>query len=179
MWSIWSSVCERSGQMWRSNCVPIRALPCRRCTKAADRGESENRNKELKCGLRADRLSDHRYLANLFRLYLHTAALNLLVRLRREVADPPPPDPPDDLPAEALAEPERRRYFNRRRERDPLGEGHPCTWQTRLIKVAAEIIVSARRILVRLSNSWPYLNHYDQVSDTVLGFTPLIPPKPG
>ena len=28
----------------------------------ADRGESENRNKELKCELRADRLSDHRYL---------------------------------------------------------------------------------------------------------------------
>jgi hypothetical protein len=35
----------------------------------ADRGESENRNKELKCGLQADRLSDHRYFANLFRLY--------------------------------------------------------------------------------------------------------------
>ncbi|MCH7685891.1 MAG: hypothetical protein IH899_04290, partial [Planctomycetes bacterium] len=33
------------------------------------RGESENRNQELKCGLHADRLSDHRYLANLFRLY--------------------------------------------------------------------------------------------------------------
>ena len=44
----------------------------------ADRGESENRNKELKDGLQADRLSDHRYFANLFRLYLHTAAYNLL-----------------------------------------------------------------------------------------------------
>jgi hypothetical protein len=43
------------------------------------------RNKELKCGLHADRLSDHRYMANLFRLYLHCAAHNLLVRLRREV----------------------------------------------------------------------------------------------
>jgi hypothetical protein len=50
----------------------------------ADRGESENRNKEIKCGLEADRLSDHRYLANLFRLYLHAAALNLLVRLRNQ-----------------------------------------------------------------------------------------------
>ena len=123
-------------------------------------------------------MSDHRYLANLFRLYLHTTALNLLVRLRREVADPPP-EPSHDLPAEALAEPERRRYFNRRRERDPLGEGHPCTWQTRLIKVAAEITTSARRILVRLSNSWPYLNHYHRVSGVALGITPLIPPKPG
>lgn len=154
-------------------------LPGATYDEYAKRGESENRNKELKCGLQADRLSDHRYLANLFRLYLHTAALNLLVRLRREMADPPPADPPDHLPAEALAEPERRRYFNRRRERDPLGEGHPCTWQTRLIKVAAEITTSARRILVRLSNSWPYLNHYHHVSSVALAITPLIPPKPG
>ena len=51
----------------------------------ADRGESENRNKELKTGLQADRLSDHRYFANLFRLYLHTAAYNLLVRMRHVV----------------------------------------------------------------------------------------------
>jgi len=134
----------------------------------AERGESENRNKELKCGLQADRLSDHRYLANLFRLYLHTAAHNLLVRLRREVAAPPSPDPPPSLPPEALAEPERRRYFNRRREHDPLGAGHPCTWRTRLIKVAAEITVSSRRILVRLSRHWPYLGHYAEVSDAIL-----------
>jgi hypothetical protein len=42
-----------------------------------ERGESENRNKELKCDLQADRLSDHRFVANFFRLYLHAAALNL------------------------------------------------------------------------------------------------------
>lgn len=36
------------------------------------------------------RLSDHRFLANYFRLYLHAAALDLLVRLRREIADQPP-----------------------------------------------------------------------------------------
>ena len=46
------------------------------------RGESENRNKEFKCGLAMDRLSDHRFMANYFRLYLHAAALNLLARLR-------------------------------------------------------------------------------------------------
>jgi hypothetical protein len=32
------------------------------------RGESENRNKEFKCGMAMDRLSDHRFLANYFRL---------------------------------------------------------------------------------------------------------------
>src|SRR5262249_20541179 len=54
------------------------------------RGESENRNKELNCGLGMDRLSAPRFLAYYFRLYLHAAALNLLERLRREIADPPP-----------------------------------------------------------------------------------------
>ena len=38
----------------------------------------------------ADRLRDYRYFANLFRLYLHTAAYNLLVHMRHEVVDPPP-----------------------------------------------------------------------------------------
>lgn len=54
------------------------------------REESENRNKEFKCGMAMDRLSDHRFVANYFRLYLHAAALNLLVQLRQEIADPPP-----------------------------------------------------------------------------------------
>lgn len=39
--------------------------------KYAMRGESENCNKEFKCGLAMDRLSDHRFVANYFRLYLH------------------------------------------------------------------------------------------------------------
>ena len=134
----------------------------------ADRGESENRNKELKRGLWGDRLSDHRYMANNFRLHMHVAAHNLLVRLRHQVADPPADDPGVEVPREALPAGERRRYFNQRRLRDPLGEGHPCTWRTRLIKVAAEVIVSARRILVRLSASWPYLGHYAQVAQAVL-----------
>jgi len=51
-----------------------------------ERGESENRNKEFKCDMAMDRTSDHRFLANYFRLYLHALALNLLVRLRREIA---------------------------------------------------------------------------------------------
>jgi hypothetical protein len=132
----------------------------------ADRGESENRNKELKCGFGADRLSDHRFMANYFRLYLHCLAGNLLVRTRQLAADPPAEDS-SELPTEALAGRKRKRWFNRRREHDPLGEGHPETWRMRLIKVAAEIVVSSRRILVRLSGSWPFLNHYLAVSQAV------------
>jgi hypothetical protein len=137
----------------------------------SDRGESENRNKELKCGLQADRLSDHRYMANLFRLYLHALAHNLLVRLRRVVADPPPEPTQADVPQEALAGRERRRVYNRRRQRDPLGEGQACTWRTRLIKVAARITESARRVVVELPSGWPYLDHYRRVSQQVLAFS--------
>ncbi len=128
----------------------------------AMRGESENRNKELKCGLAIDRLSDHRFVANLFRMYLHAAASNLLVRLRREIADPPP-SPPGETPAGA----ERKRYQNARRRRDPLGEGHPATWRLLLIKVAASVVVSCRRIVVRLSGSWPHQNYFEQVRQHV------------
>jgi len=144
----------------------------------ADRGESENRNKELKVGLQAERLSDHRYFANLFRLYLHAAAYNLLVRMRRIVADPPPAPQPQDVPTEALAGSQRRQYHNRRREQDPLGEGQPCTWRTRLIKVAARVRQTTRRVLVELSSSWPYLEHFQQVGQRLLE-APTVSPDTG
>lgn len=147
-------------------------LPAACYDEYAERGESENRNKELKCGLAADRLSDHRYMANLFRLYLHTAAHNLLVRLRRVVADPPEPDPPSELPTAALAGRRRKQYQNQRREHDPLGEGHPCTWRTRLIKVAAEVQVRWRCVRVKLSSSWPFLEFFRRVSEVITRLTP-------
>jgi hypothetical protein len=151
----------------------------------AARGESENRNKEFKCDLAMDRLSDHRFVANYFRLYLHAAAMNLMVRLRRFIAEQLP-DParhaelapatsqPGEaalpaatrcVPSEALTGAERQRHFRLRRQRDPLGEGHPCTWRTLLIKVAAEVVVRTRRIVVRLSSSWPHLDWYRRVCE--------------
>ena len=143
-----------------------------------------------------DRLSDHRFCANYFRLYLHAAAMNLLVRLRRFIAEPlpaptpqvetapptsqpgedaPPADEPC-VPAEALTGAARQRHFRLRRQRDPLGEGHPCTWRTLLIKVAAEVIVRTRRIVVRLSSSWPHLDWYRRVCERLRA--PLPPPVP-
>jgi hypothetical protein len=140
----------------------------------AGRGESENRNEEFKCDLAMDRLSDHRFVANCFWLYLHAAAMNLLVRLRRYIAEPlptptssadtaPPTHQPGEaaLPADATCVPTEaltgagRHHFRLHRQRDPLGEGHPRTWRTILIEVAAEVIVRTRRIVVRLSSSWP------------------------
>src|SRR3954462_12995384 len=130
------------------------------------RGEGENRNKEFKCGVAMDRLSDHRFLANYFRLYLHAAALNLLVRLRREIASPPPA-PAGDMPGEALAGGARKQYQNARRREDPLGKGQPATWRLLLIKVAASVIVSCRRIVVRLSGTWPNRNFFEHISQHV------------
>jgi hypothetical protein len=160
-----------------TNRLGFKILPSAVYDEYAERGESENRNKELKCDLKADRLSDHRFMANFFRLYLHAAAFNLLVRLRHAVALPSPTAAelglPAELPAAAIDVPHRRRLFNKRRERDPLGEGFASTWQTRLIKVAAEIITRARRVIVRLSSSWPHLDHFLAVSRAV------IPRPPG
>lgn len=135
----------------------------------ADRGESENRNKEFKRGLEADRLSDHRYLANLFRLHLHALAYNLLIGLRRTIAAPALESLESDLPPEALSGEARKAYQNRRRQWDPLGEGQPCTWRTRLIKVACRVKESARRVVIRLSGCWPYLHHYRDVAAQLLG----------
>lgn len=142
------------------------------------RGESENRNKEIKCGLGMDRLSDHRFVANYFRLYLHALAMNLLVRVRRLVAEPWPVEPAVTptaaavgsvaaaaVPPAARTAAERQRQFRQRRQRDPLGEGQPCTWRLLLIKVAAEVIVSVRRVVVKLSSSWPHLPWYRRVCE--------------
>lgn len=152
-----------------------------------ERGDSENRNKEIKCGMAMDRLSDHRFVANYFRLYLHTLAMNLLTRLRRAIADLPVPAAEAAMPVvatgaaaaategtstdavgvpvEAWTGERRRRGFRERRRRDPLGEGHPCTWRLLLIKVAAEVVVSARRVVIKLSSSWPHLHWYRQVCE--------------
>ena len=54
-----------------------------------DRGEPENWLKDLKNPLAADRLSDHRFWANAFRLLLHAAAYWLLDTLRRWLAATP------------------------------------------------------------------------------------------
>lgn len=140
------------------------------------RGESENRNKELKCGLAIDRTSDHRFVANFFRLYLHAAAFNLLARFRQAMALPAAPEPVAPtaaaaplLPVTAAPVPEaltgraRQRHLQQRRDRDRLAQGQPCTWRSLLIKVAAEVVVSTRRIVVRLSAHWPNLEYFQRV----------------
>jgi len=99
------------------------------------RGESEQRMDELKNGLHMDRLSCHRFMANFFRLLLHTAAMNLLNAQRD---DPQLPE--------------------------VLRKGQPCTWRTLVIKVAAVIVQTTRRIVVRLAGQWPWWTVYQSVA---------------
>ena len=105
------------------------------------RGESEHRMDELKNGLRMDRLSCHRFMANFFRLLLHTAAFNLLNAARDH----------ESLPK-------------------ALRVGQPCTWRTMVIKVAAEIIQTTRRVIVRLAAQWPWWPMYKDVAGRCLAF---------
>jgi hypothetical protein len=134
-----------------------------------------------------NRLSDHRFVANSFRLYLHAAAMNLLVRLRRFIAEPlpalalpaetaSPTSQPGEaalvadgarVPAEALTGAARQHHFRLRRQRDPLGDGRPCTWRNLLIKVAAEVVVRTRRVVIRLSARWPHLGWNRRVCERV------------
>lgn len=139
------------------------------------RGESENRNKELKCDLQIDRLSDHRFAANLFRLYLHSAAYNLLVRLRQEVSAPVPlPGGESALPLECQSASEQKSYQNRCRREDPLGEGHLGTWVLLVIGVCANIVVQKSRIVVNLSGCWPNRCWFVQVFEH-LQTRPAVP----
>jgi len=167
-----------------SNRAGAALLPAGTYDEYVERGESENRNKEIKCGLAMDRLSDHRFCANLFRLYLHALAMNLLVRVRRLVAEALPSEPErgvsapgaeTSVPAAAQTGAERQRQFRERRRRDPLGEGHPCTWRLLVIKVAAEVVVSVRRVVVRLSSSWPHLGWYRRVCERLRSVAVVTP----
>jgi hypothetical protein len=155
-----------------SNRPGARILPEATYGEYVQRGEAENRNKELKNQLHGDRLSDHRFMANCFRMFLHCLANNLLVALRQTIASPPPfedsvADDGEVIPAEATTGKTRRANFNLRRRVDPLGEGHADTWRLRLIKVAARICVTARRVRVFLSSSWPFLDHFWEVSSAL------------
>ncbi len=108
------------------------------------RGESEHRMDELKNGMHMDRLSCHRFMANFFRLILHVSAMNLLGALRQS----------GELP-------------------QVLQVGQPCTWRTMLIKVAAIIVQSTRRIVVKVAANWPWWPMYEAVAARSLSFPPV------
>jgi Transposase DDE domain group 1 len=91
------------------------------------RGNMENRIKEQQLDLFADRTSCHRFLANQFRLLLSSAAYVLVQALRRIAL----------------------------RETD-LEKAQVGTIRLKLFKVAARVVVTARRVVFHLATSYPF-----------------------
>lgn len=98
-----------------------------------ERGQSENFIKDLKNAMFADRLSCSAFLANQFRLLLHTAAYIVMLELRRELAD------------------------------TALANAQMDTLRLKLLKIGACIVVTARHIWVQLSEFDPSRRLFETV----------------
>ena len=90
------------------------------------RGETENRIKELKLELKADRLSCHRFVANQFRLFLHTFAYCLFWLLRENL------------------------------QGTDLGTAQVGTLRLKLLKIGARIRETSRCVWIHLASGYPY-----------------------
>lgn len=109
------------------------------------RGQCENYIKDFKNALAADRLSCSRYVANFFRLILHAVAYRLMFEVRRAARA---------VGAVKIAQ----MQFD--------------TLRLRLLKVAAQVAQSVRRILVRLPEVFPMADAFAAIA------TALTPEAP-
>jgi len=98
------------------------------------RGDPENRIKELKLDLKADRLSCHRFWANQFRLLLHAAAYVLMQTMRKLLAG------------------------------TDLARAQVSTLRLRLLKVGARIRESVRRVWVQLPSAYPWAHLWPRLA---------------
>jgi hypothetical protein len=96
-------------------------------------GTCEVRIDELKNGLKADRLSCHRFIANQFRLFLHMAAYWLVLKLR-----------------EALRKTE-------------FASMQIQQLRLRLLKIGGQVLQTARRVWFRLASGYPWKNIFELV----------------
>ena len=112
-----------------------------------ERGRCELWIKDFKNAMAADRLSCCRFLANGFRLLLHAAAYRRMHALRKRVA-----------PLDAK-----------------LGRAQMDTLRLRLLRVAAQVTQSVRRILVRLPRSFPEAALFRSLA---VSFSPAMPTAP-
>ncbi len=98
------------------------------------RGDMENRIKEQQLALFADRTSCHAFLANQFRVLLSAAAYVLMETLRRT----------------ALPDTE-------------LEQAQAGTIRLKLLKIAARVVTSVRRIVLHLSSAYPLADVFARV----------------
>lgn len=101
------------------------------------RGEMENRIKELKNGLAADRLSCHRFLANQFRLLLHTFAYCLLWFLREHLA------------------------------RTPFSTAQVDTLRLHFLKIGTRVVETTRRVWLHLASGYPWRELFLNLIETI------------
>jgi hypothetical protein len=98
------------------------------------RGDVENRIKELKYGLEIDRTSCSRFLANQFRVLLTAAAYVLIQELRMHAT------------------------------RTSCARAQVWTLRDRLFKIGTQVVSSARRILLRLPESFPFREDWFRIA---------------
>lgn len=98
------------------------------------RGDMENRIKEQQLYLFADRASSHDFLSNQFRLILSSAAYVLIETLRRKTL-----------------------------KNTKMAKAQAHTIRNKLLKVAAIIKVSTRRILFQLASCYPYKELFNKI----------------
>ena len=98
------------------------------------RGEIENRIKELHHGLSFDRTSCTRFLANQLRVLLTAAAYVLMQEIRAAAS------------------------------RTSLARAQVSTLRERLFKLGVEVVVSVRRIVLHLPETFPFRNEWSEVA---------------
>lgn len=145
--------CSREGANLRFIVTNLPVKNAQQAQKTYDdyvqRGESEHRMDELKNGLSAGRLSCHRFRANFLRLLIHTLAFNMLNALRDDGRVP-----------------------------EELRVARPETLRTKLIKVAARVVQTTRRIIIELSECWPFWPLLERVGCRALGAARLRAASP-
>ncbi len=98
------------------------------------RGEIENRLKELHQGLKIDRTSCSKFLANQFRVLMTAAAYVLMQELRLRAA------------------------------RTGCARAQVWTLRERLLKLGAQVVVSVRRVVIHLPVSFPFFASFRQIA---------------
>lgn len=99
-----------------------------------ERGDAENRIKELKGGLQIDRTSCTRFWANQFRVLMTAAAFVLMQQLRLRAA------------------------------RTSCARAQVQTLRERLLKLGAHVVVSVRRVVLHLPASYPFVDAWKAVA---------------
>jgi hypothetical protein len=112
----------------------LRGKPQTAYQKYRERGDIENRIKELHHGLEIDRTSCTRFFANQLRVLLTAAAYVLLQEIRRAAA------------------------------RTASARAQVSTLRDRFLKIGARVIVSVRRIVLHMPEAFPYTDQWRRVA---------------